>query len=211
MLHALLPLLLALASADESVRLDLGVGPSFQRFPAPISDIDPWVTGIALDASAAVPASVARARAPARWKNSIPSSGEVDVRPWWLAMVPSTVIASPGDPLSLLGATWDLFGIGQSLSLGSKARLRGQLELPEIWWIHASGLATTSPSSYVGLAVAPSAAFEVDPLPWLRLSAGWTHHIGVPFGSIHLEKGAESPWQWGSAWFEIHLRPAVSL
>lgn len=93
----------------------------------------------------------------------------MDVRPWWLAIVSSTVIASPGGPLSLVGATWDLFWIGQSLAFGSKARLKAHLELPETWWIHASGTATTSSSSYAGLAAAPSGSFEVHFRPAVGL------------------------------------------
>jgi hypothetical protein len=202
---------LGLALGADDIRFDLAAGPSFQSFPGPISDINPWVTGITLDAAADVPASVAKEKAPERWKNKIPSSGQVEVRPWWLLFLPRTVIASPGSPLSMFGATWDLFGVSEQLDFGSSVRLKAEIRAPEIWWLQATGTATSSPSLFAGIAAAPTGSFEVDPTPWLRLSTGWTHHLGVPLGSIHLKQGAESPWEWGSAWFMVHIRPTATF
>jgi len=207
----LLALTLACLPSANDVRIDIGAGPSFQNFPGPIADLDPWVTGVALEACASVPASVAREKAPARWKSKIPSEGEIDVRPLWLTVIPTHIVASPGGPLSMWGATWDFFGIGLFQPIGSAARLKLHLQVPELWWLRADGPATSGPSSEFGIAAAPRASLEVDPLPWLRLSGGWTHHVGIPMGSIHLRTGAESPWEWGSAWFMIHIRPRVKI
>jgi hypothetical protein len=201
--------LLSLGSAD--VRLNLGAGPSFAVLPGSLGQRAPWAVGFDLDAAASVPASVARDRAPAGMRSRIPSEGEVDVRPLWLGWIPGQVVASPGGDLSLWGATWDLFGLGTRVPLGSVASLRAHVQFPEFWWLHGDGPATTGPNSSYGLGVAPLASLQLDPWAWIRISGGWTHHVGIPFGSIHLRTGAESPWQWGSAWVMLTLRPPVRI
>jgi hypothetical protein len=198
-------------SVSSDGKLDIAGGPSFHHFDTPISDIDPWLPGFNLDFGVAVSGETARAKAPKRWKNKIPKDGELVIRPWWLTLVPRQVVLSPGGNLSTVGLVWELLGISSGVSLGNAASIKVGVELPEIEWLAAWGPQARTASNFWIVGVSPDAHLQVDPASWLRMDLGWAHHLGVPLGEFKLVQGDYKPWSWGSAYFQLHLRPGISI
>jgi len=203
-------LLFAPSAAIEG-KLDIAGGPSFHHFDTPMSDIDPWLPGFNLDFGVAVSGETARAKAPKRWKSKIPKDGEIVVRPWWLAVFPRQVVLSPGGKLTTVGLVWEMMGVSTGLSLGDAASIKVGIELPEIEWLAAWGPEARKASNFWGVGVSPDAHLQVDPISWLRMDLGWAHHLDVPFGEFKFVQGNQRPWIWGSAYFQLHLRPGISI
>lgn len=200
-----------LTPAATRGKLDLAAGPSFHRFDSPLSDIDPWIPGFNLDAGVAVSGETARAKAPKRWKNRIPKDGEFVVRPLWLSLLPRQILLSPGGKLTTIGATWELLGIGGGLELADGTSLKAGLSLPEIAWIGMWGPSMREDNSLVAIGVTPDLHLQFDPASWLRMDLGWAHHIDLPLESFAFNRGRLYPWSWGSAYFQIHLRPGITI
>lgn len=200
-----------LAQPATQGKLDIAAGPSFHHFGEPLSDIDPWIPGFNLDIGVAVSGEVARSKAPNRWKSKIPKDGEVVVRPLWLALVPRQVVLSPGGKLTVVGMTWELLGLSGGWSLSDAASIKAGVQFPEIEWLGAWGPATRNSGSFLGVGISPDTHLQIDPASWLRLDLGWAHHLDIPFGSFQLEQGHLLPWSWGSAYFQLHLRPGITI
>ncbi len=192
-------------------KLDIAAGPSFHHFDSPMAEIDPWLPGFNLDFGVAVSGETARSLAPNRWKSKIPKDGEIVVRPWWLAIFPRQVVLSPGGKLSTVGLVWELLGVSTGLKITDAASLNVGIDLPEIEWLMNWGPETRKGSSFSGIGLSPDAHLQIDPASWLRLDLGWAHHLDVPFGTIHFVQGEQKPWSWGSAYFQLHLRPGISI
>lgn len=199
------------APAATRGKLDIAAGPSFHRFGPPLSDIDPWIPGFNLDAGVAVSGETARAKAPRRWKSRIPKDGEIVVRPLWLSLLPRQILFSPGGKLTAIGATWELLGIGGGLRLAEGASLKAGAGLPEITWIGMSGPSMREDNSLLGIGISPDVHLQFDPSSWFRMDVGWAHHLDIPFGSFAFDRGRLLPWNWGSAYLQLHLRPGISI
>jgi hypothetical protein len=203
--------LLFAPSAAIDGKLDIAGGPSFHQFGGAFSDIDGWLPGFNLDLGVAVSGETARAKAPKRWKSKIPKDGEIVVRPLWLAVIPRQVVLSPGGKLSTVGLVWEMMGVSTGLSLGDAASLKVGVELPEIEWLSTWGPETRKASNFWGVGLSPDAHLQVDPASWLRLDLGWAHHLDIPFGAFEFDQARQKPWSWGSAYFQLHLRPGISI
>jgi hypothetical protein len=205
-------LLLALATlSGEQIRIDLAAGPCAQRVPSLFQDVRPWLPGLALDASAAVPGEVARAKAPRRVRGLIPRRGEIRVRPWWLAILPHEVILAPDDSLSVYGARWSLFGLEGGLGLTDHLGLRAGIDLPSASWSHLSGPALTGVQDVWNLGAAAKASLRYQPVALLAFEAGWVQQVGVPLGRWEAPDRALLAWTSGTARALLHVRIPVDV
>jgi len=200
-------LLLVLAAlSGEQIRIDLAAGPCAQRAPSLFQDIRPWLPGLALDASAAVPGELARAKAPRRFRGLIPRRGEIRVRPWWLAILPHEVILAPHDSLSVYGARWSLFGLEGGLGLTDHLALRAGIDLPSFQWEHLSGPALTGAQDVWNLGAAAKTSLHYQPADFLAFEAGWVQQVGAPIGRWEAPDRAVLAWTSGTARALVHVR-----
>ncbi|MBK9578052.1 MAG: hypothetical protein IPO40_13335 [Fibrobacteres bacterium] len=206
---ALISVLGSLSSIEG--KLDIAAGPSFHQLGPAVADVDPWITGFNLDLGVAVSNEVARSKAPKRYRKMIPKKGEMVVRPIWVAVVPRQVLLSPGGNLSVYGAAWELLGVGTTLELVPGCALAVSVDLPEITWLHVGGPYAQGPENVIGVGISPDAHLQIDPASWLRLDAGWAHHVDYASDAFRIQGRHWNPWNWGSAYVQLHLRPGIHI
>lgn len=192
------------AHADQ-VRAVVAAGPALLHLPGDLSDLRPWVPGIALDCYAAVPGSVAKKRAPRRYRNMISNKGEFRVAPLWLSLLPKEIYTGPDDSLSVWGARWEIFGIGSAMNLGGGFSLHAGIDAPAVSVLHFEGPAIEDQAMTWNIGLDGAAGLTWRPAAWIELEAGWTHQLGLATARVSPKSGERTlPWQFGVARFLVH-------
>lgn len=212
-------------SGPVEIPIEVRAGP-IALIPSPPAFGDqPVFAGLQIHVAAVVDQDLIRryrSQVPAWARGAARNVDEVQVRPWYLALIPDVLIISPQvKDTGMYGAIWRPFGVGLPLFKSEAFKLKADAGVGlTVLYLHSQTLGG-------GTVTSPSHTFTVRPglnlgltglVPlsksWL-VSFGWSSEFFVPqvigggfFDALPL---GESLWHLGGPFFSIHHRFPLAL
>jgi len=203
----------AQSKKDIEVPINIGVGPSFHMLPNELSDGQTLMPGIALQIYAVLSPEVLQQNAdriPRNWRRLISPDQELHIKPWYLTILPTTILLHPGVHHQAWGVTWSLFGLESNVRPTKSTELQAHLQLPTIsaTWIQSSRM-EQGDKTFVGLGVTPGIQALWKPFKSLQFSLGWDESLYLPISTTEYTPIDKTPTHWiahGIATFLVHVR-----
>ena len=215
--------------AAIAIPIDVGVGPVAMIANPPATNAQLVFSGLELSLAAVIDQQLIRehqAQIPAQYRRLARGIDEAEIRPWFLALVPSRLIISPlvtelgggtiyGEGAGMYGAVWRPFGAGFTL-LDKPVRVgvNGAVDVAYIF-IHSPVLgggttATNSITHFLRPGVNLNLTATLPITKTLLISAGWSSDLFVPqpFGRPPWEifPVEDSLWHLGGPFVAVHVR-----
>jgi hypothetical protein len=208
-------------TAPIEVPIDVGVGViGLVPNPPAFSD-QPVFTGLTLSVEAVVDKELIqknRHRIPPQWRAAARNVNELRIRPWWLGLIPETLVISPAIfNTGMYGAIWRPLGAGVTL-IDSPVRLSVGAALDVAYlFIHSKTLppggvvpGTQSFTHFLRPGLNATAQLEVPITERFLVSTGWASDFfvpqpigGAPWELFPLE---DSLWHLGGPFLALHFR-----
>lgn len=173
------------ASGPVAIPIDVGIGPQLLVPNPPLFFEQPVYTALNISIAAVISKQLInenRDQIPKQYRDAAKSVNEVRIRPWWLALVPSTIVISPDvipgvTTTGMYGATWRPLGIGiDLLSEPVRFNLHADLALSYLF-LHSQ---LREPTHFLRPGVTLSAILEVPLGEMLLVSMGWASDLYIP-------------------------------
>ena len=212
-LCALLLGLLSLGWAKVEVPINVGLGPSLFYMPG-LDEQRTWHTGLHLDLYAVLDQELIRREAhriPRQYRGLAKKQREIRIAPLWLALVPDALVLSPGDTLSLYGASWSLWGYGIALLDTKPSTLSLGLSLPSLSYLWVRKATRDEHLFGVGATAYISNEWRLS-RHWL-LEGRYRHTWNLPLSMSRYagEGGDEYWWQYGEISVMAHYRFGIGM
>ena len=203
----------ARAPQEVPVPIDIAVGPAFHWLPSPLSDGQLLLPGIAIDAYGVISPEVLREnsdRIPSRYRRMVSLDQEMHLKPFWVALMPTTFLIHPGKGHQAYGATWSLVGLDWNVQPLHSLELSARIKLPTVSWFWVqSPRIEEGDVNLVGLGLSPGLEAQWIPSTSFRISASWDQNLYLPLATAEftpLDKAHEK-WTWhGVASLLFHFR-----
>jgi hypothetical protein len=198
-----------------SIPIDVGIGPQVLVPNPPLFFDQPAYTALTISIAAVINQQLIRQhkhQIPAGYRAAAGSLNEVRIRPWWLALVPSTLILSPDvipgvTNTGMYGALWRPIGIGTDL-IREPVRFNLHADLSATYIFMHSQL--REPTHFLRPGVTLSAVLEIPLGDTFLVSTGWASDFFIPqplgrppWELFPLE---DSLWHLGGPFVKLHVR-----
>lgn len=203
------------SSGPVAVPIDIGFGPQLLVPNPPLFFEQPVYTALNISLAAVINKQLIeqnKDRIPKEYREAAGNVGEVRIRPWWLALIPSTIVVSPDvipgvTTTGMYGAIWRPFGIGVDL-LSEPVRFNVHADLALTYLFLHSQL--REPTHFLRPGVTLSAKLEVPITDTFLVSMGWASDLYIPqplsqppWTLFPLE---DSLWHLGGPFVKLHIR-----
>lgn len=202
-------------SGPVAVPIDVGFGPQLFVPNPPLFFEQPVYTALNISIAAVIDKQLIeqnKDRIPKQYRDAAANVGEVRIRPWWLALIPSTIVISPDvipgvTTTGMYGAVWRPFGLGIDL-LNEPVRFNVHADLALAYLFMHSQL--REPTHFLRPGLTLSAILEVPISESFLVSLGWASDLYLPqplsqppWTILPLE---ESLWHLGGPFLKLHVR-----
>ena len=207
-------------SGPVVVPIEIAAGPILLLPSPPAFGEQPAHFGLQIEAAAVIDRELIRRhrnQIPSWAKNAVGNVDEVRVRPWWMALVPQTLVISPQlVTTGIYGAIWRPYGVGLTLIDKPEFRVQASADVDVVaLLLHSSTLGGGSPSAQSftfvlrpGIRGALCAEYPLS--KQLLVSGGWSSDVFVPqalgrppWEVLPLE---DSIWHLGGPFVMLHYR-----
>ncbi len=203
------------SSGAVAVPIDIGLGPQLLVPNPPLFFEQPVYTALNISIAAVINKELIEAnkdRIPKQYRDAASNLGEVRIRPWWLLLIPSTIVISPDvipgvTTTGMYGATWRPFGLGVDL-LSEPVRFNVHADIALTYLFLHSQL--REPTHFLRPGLTLSAVLEVPVTETFLISLGWASDLYIPqplsqppWTLLPLE---DSLWHLGGPFLKLHVR-----
>lgn len=169
--------------------------------------------GLAIDAYAVITPEVMKAnmdRIPKKWRKFISKDQEMQIKPFYLSLMPTTFLIHTGTDHEAYAATWSLLGLNWVAQPLPYLEASFGIKLPTITyaWIQSPRI-EEGDKSFLGLGASPGCQILWRPLPYLHFSARWDEHFYLPIAATEYTPIDRQPENWsmhGVASLQMHVR-----
>lgn len=195
------------------VPIDISAGPAFHMLPIPLADGQTFLGGIAIDAYAVVTPDVLKNqkdRIPKKWRKFIAQDQELQIKPFYLTLLPTTFLIHRGDRHEAYAATWSFFGLNWVYRPLKPVDIEFGLKLPTLTyaWIQSPRIEEED-KTFFGIGATPriQALWRVSRS--VHLSAAWDENLYLPIATAEYTPTDRRKETWtthGVASFKLHFR-----
>jgi hypothetical protein len=203
------------ASGAVQIPIDVGVGPVAILPSPPLLLEQPVFTAATISIAAIVDRATIQKykdRIPRQYREAASRVSRVEVTPWWLKLIPETLIISPDilpgvTNTGMYGAIWRPIGIGLTI-VDTPVRLSTNASLALTYvYIHSQ---TRPDTHFLRPGLTLDGVLEVPLSENLLVSTGWVSdfYIPQPLGGAPWEVLPWETWLWhlGGPFFKVHIR-----
>lgn len=195
------------------VPIDISAGPAFHMLPTPLADGHTFMTGLAIEAYAVITPDILtskRDRIPKKWRKLIAKDQELQIKPFYLTLLPSTFLIHTGDDHEAYAATWSLFGLNWVARPLKTVELEFGIKLPTLTyaWVQSPRI-EEGDAIFWGLGATPRVQSLWRVTKSVHLSAAWDQHLYLPIATTQYtptDKSAENWTSHGVGSLKLHIR-----
>lgn len=195
------------------VPIDISAGPAFHFLPPPLADGHTQMGGLALEAYAVITPKVIqdqKDRIPKKWRKLISKDQELQIKPFYLTILPTTFLVHRGEDHEAYAATWSFFGLNWNARPLNSLEFELGVKLPTLTyaWVKSPRI-EEGDKTFWGLGLSPRIQGLWRITETFHFSASWDQHLYLPIVTTQYSPTDRSPENWtshGVASFKLHVR-----